>query len=368
MTYQNQAPAQAYFPNAVAIESGTGFSHDGRSSVLNQLPDPPQNEYVSGPSMPAPAAEAMPQQMQSQGFFGPNDFGLAHVHSSPQKDLRLTQSFDPKSSFELDSKLWEMAQAISHSIFVPAVIRSTQLADHSCDVYLLLLKARSLGLSATQAFTDLYILSSPKSGEAKIGIYVKTKAAICMPYGEWDVEILPDGNARAFGFRYSSNQRKEVIYTLAEAAARNTVGVDGNGQIVGVGKWSDKLTDMMKARALGRLLDALFPDVISGLVTLEDFNEDAFEETLEQKELALKEIAPAALSPSPKSPAEPPKPSREPFDLAAAVSETRLGKRTPKASPAPTPAAETAQSTEPPREASRDTMPNPFSLSPVEMN
>lgn len=363
--------SQPFFPGAVPLESPEqGFSHDGRTLVETPAPAPMASDMMP-PATPAPmpgapmmgaaplgtgtmlppAPAPFPEQPAFAPMMGqvPNMFAEAPLAPLPpippastttpetlvspqldapiaKKELHINQGLPAAASFELNPELMELAKFLSTSVFVPAAIRTTPMVDHTCDVYFLLLKARQMGLSAADAFSDLYVLASPKTGEAKIGVYVKTKAALCAPYGMWDVEITPTGDARAYGLRYSSRQRKEAFFTLKEAAARNLITLDKNGQFVGVGKWADKLNDMLLTRALGRLLDALFPDVIRNLVSLDTFNEEDYERALAQSEHEHEEQTAAGQQVETGADIS----TKAEFDLAGAVAKTRRGKRQSK--------------------------------------
>lgn len=335
-----QMPA-AMFPGSIPMEPNSGFSHDGR-----MIAQPMPMAVVPNMQPPAP----MPQDAPWQGAVQVNQAqpmplpsmapALEPADGQIQQRVKLNHAIKADQTFELDEKLWAFAKCISSSVFVPACIRSTQVNDHTGDVYLLMLRARSLGLSATQAFSDLYVITQ-KTGDAKIGMYVKTKAAICAAYGEWSVDMLPDGSAIAKGKRYSNGQVKEVVYSVDTAAARGMVSINNQGRLVGVGKWADKLEDMMRTRALGRLLDTLFPDVISGVVSMDELNDDDYERSLRQS----LEPSPVAAQTIPQDApsqqvqvaedkvAENASASDGDISLAAAVSKTRRNKRSTKVTP-----------------------------------
>lgn len=336
-------PAQmptAMFPGSIPMEPNSGFSHDGRMLAQPMMNAAPNTQPLA----------PMPQDMPWQGAVQVNQAqpmplpptapALEPMDGQIQQRIKLNHAIKAEQTFELDEKLWTLAKSISSSVFIPACIRSTQVSDHTGDVYLLMLRARSLGLSAPQAFSDLFVITQ-KTGDAKIGMYVKTKAAICAAYGEWSIDILPDGSAVAKGKRYSNGQVKEVVYSVNTALARGMVSIDKQGRLIGVGKWADKLEDMMRTRALGRLLDALFPDVISGVVSMDELNDDDYERSLRQ---SLEPLPTAAQTtqqdvPSPQVQVAEDKAAESvsapdgDISLAAAVSKTRRAKRSTKATP-----------------------------------
>lgn len=337
-------PAQmptAMFPGSIPMEPNSGFSHDGRMLA--------QPMMSTTPNMQPPAP--MPQDMPWQGAVQVNQAqpmplpptapALEPMDSQIQQRIKLNHAIKADQTFELDEKLWALAKSISSSVFVPACIRSTQVSDHTGDVYLLMLRARSLGLSAAQAFSELFVITNQKTGDAKIGMYVRTKAAICAAYGEWSVDILPDGSAVAKGKRYSNGQVKEVVYSVNTALARGMVSIDKQGRLIGVGKWADKLEDMMRTRALGRLLDALFPDVISGVVSMDELNDDDYERSLRQSleplptaaQTAQQDVSSPQVQVAEDKAAESVSAPDGDISLAAAVSKTRRAKRSTKTTP-----------------------------------
>ena len=178
-----------------------------------------------------------------------------------------------------------LAHDLSFSGFVPACIRSTATVDHTADVFIVLAKAQSLGLSFAEAFSAIYILPS-KSGDLRMGMYVRTKEGLCKPYGRWTVDVNPStGDTMAKGMRYETGEERSIVYSAYEAAQRGVLGHDKNGQIIGIGNWAGKWMDMMRARATGRLLDALFPDIIGGFITKEELDDEAYYQELHQRKV-----------------------------------------------------------------------------------
>ena len=175
--------------------------------------------------------------------------------------------------------LWDLAEQLKDSHFVPSCIRTK-----TADVFLVLAKAQTLGLSFVDAFSSIYVLPNSKTGDCKMGLYVKTKEGVCKPYGKWTVKVDPNtGDTEARGTRHDTNEEQVVIYSAYEACMRGTLKVDGPGRIVGLGNWAGKWMDMMRARAKGRLLDALFPDIVGGYVTLEEFDDETYYQELQRR-------------------------------------------------------------------------------------
>lgn len=175
--------------------------------------------------------------------------------------------------------LWELAEQLKASHFVPSCMR-----QNAADIFLVLAKAQTLGLSFVDAFSSIYVLPNSKTGDFKMGLYVKTKEGVCKPYGKWTVKVDPNtGDTEARGTRYDTNEEQVVIYSAYEACMRGVLKVERPGRIVGLGNWAGKWMDMMRARAKGRLLDALFPDIVGGYVSLEEFDDETYFQELQRR-------------------------------------------------------------------------------------
>lgn len=176
----------------------------------------------------------------------------------------------------------EFAKFLSTSQFIPADIRSTPSVDRSADVFLLLALGTSKGMSIGDCLANIFVLPGKTS---RIGLYVRAKEGLCTKYGVWDVTIdTVNAVATATGTRYDNGVTKVATYTGNDARLRGLMefqpdaGWFGCAKGMGAG-WSDKWPDMLKVRAIGRLLDALFPDVIGGFVSREEMeDEQAFME------------------------------------------------------------------------------------------
>ena len=180
---------------------------------------------------------------------------------------------------ETREELWHLADQLKDSHFVPSCIR-TKVAD----VFMVLAKAQTLGLSFVDAFSQIYVLPNTKTGDYKMGLYVKTKEGLCKPYGKRNVRDDPKtADADACGVRYDTNEEQVVIYSAYEACMRGTLKVEGPGRISGVGNWAGKWMDMMRARAKGRLLDALFPEIVGGFASTEEVDDELYFQELQRR-------------------------------------------------------------------------------------
>ena len=178
------------------------------------------------------------------------------------------------------------AKYISASPLVPACIRNKPEA-----VYMLLARAVANGISWANMFSTLFVIGD-KNGNVTVGMYVNAKAAMCQSKGQWEVNIdFQTGDATAKGKRYDSGQEISVTYSAYEASLTGKLKRDANGAILGNGVWGAHWPDMMKKRALGRLLDALFPDVVGGFVSKEDYDDHLYAEQLQAEQAEQSEAA-----------------------------------------------------------------------------
>ena len=269
---------QINFPNAVVpLEALTSFNHDGLV--------PPQSSAA-----PMTQPSSTPVEMQPP---------LTEQPVQPQQQPPVLAA-QPQDSYVIDERVWDTAQRLGKCLLVPAPLRDSVSDDRTAERYLLLMKAKSIGIAMPDAFTELFVLYSPNKGEAKIGMYVRTKAALCAKAGKWTVNVdLVTGDAVATGYRFSDQHRIEVRYTAYEASLRGMLTRDANGNVAGCSMWRDKWPDMMRTRALGRLLDALFPEIICNVDSKEDFDDMEYAEQLQTQAKApqtAEKTAPASVA------------------------------------------------------------------------
>ncbi len=266
---------QFNLPNAVLpLEPLNSFNHDGLA-VPQQVTAPAPAPLLQPTS--APVAE---QLMQAQA---PAQLQVSPPSQQPQQSAQQAPLQAPveavtapqaQDSYAIDEQIWDTAERLGHCLLVPAALRDSANGSRTAERYLLLVKAKSIGIALPDAFTELFVLYAPNKGEAKIGMFVRTKAALCVKAGKWTVDIDPvTCDAVAIGTRYSDQHRIEVRYTVYEASLRGVLGRDADGNIFGRGPWADKWPAMMRTRALGRLLDELFPDLICNVASKEEFDD-----------------------------------------------------------------------------------------------
>ena len=164
----------------------------------------------------------------------------------------------------------ELAKFLSKSTLVSAEIRSTEIADHSADVFMVIALGASLGMTPAQSLTNITVTRGRPT------MYVSAKAGLCAKYGTFDTKLE---NVNGIWVATATGKRKgrtmSVQYTSEDAMLQGLMKFDANSNSwVGVkGAWIGSYPVMLQKRALGRLLDALFADVVGGFSDKESAEE-----------------------------------------------------------------------------------------------
>lgn len=170
----------------------------------------------------------------------------------------------------------ELAKFLSKSTLVSAEIRSTEIADHSADVFMVIALGASLGMTPAQSLTNITVTRGRPT------MYVSAKAGLCAKYGTFDTKLE---NVNGIWVATATGKRKgrtmSVQYTSEDAMLQGLMKFDANSNSwVGVkGAWTGSYPVMLQKRALGRLLDRLFADVVGGFA-----DKESSEEILENAE------------------------------------------------------------------------------------
>ena len=164
----------------------------------------------------------------------------------------------------------ELAKFLSKSSLVSAEIRSTEIADHSADVFMVIALGASLGMTPAQSLTNITVTRGRPT------MYVSAKAGLCAKYGTFDTKLE---NVNGIWIATATGKRKgrtmSVQYTSEDAMLQGLMKFDANSNSwIGVkGAWTGSYPVMLQKRALGRLLDALFADVVGGFADKESTEE-----------------------------------------------------------------------------------------------
>lgn len=173
----------------------------------------------------------------------------------------------------------ELAKFLSKSTLVSAEIRSTEIADHSADVFMVIALGASLGMTPAQSLTNITVTRGRPT------MYVSAKAGLCAKYGTFDTKLE---NVNGIWVATATGKRKgrtmSVQYTSEDAMLQGLMKFDANSNSwIGVkGAWTGSYPVMLQKRALGRLLDRLFADVVGGFAdkeSTEEITENAEPET-----------------------------------------------------------------------------------------
>ena len=173
----------------------------------------------------------------------------------------------------------ELAKFLSKSTLVSAEIRSTEIADHSADVFMVIALGASLGMTPAQSLTNITVTRGRPT------MYVSAKAGLCAKYGTFDTKLE---NVNGIWVATATGTRKgrtmSVQYTSEDAMLQGLMKFDANSNSwIGVkGAWTGSYPVMLQKRALGRLLDRLFADVVGGFAdkeSTEEISENAEPET-----------------------------------------------------------------------------------------
>ena len=164
----------------------------------------------------------------------------------------------------------ELAKFLSKSTLVSAEIRSTEIADHSADVFMVIALGASLGMTPAQSLTNITVTRGRPT------MYVSAKAGLCAKYGTFDTKLE---NINGIWVATATGKRKSrtmsVQYTSEDAMLQGLMKFDANSNSwIGIkGAWSGSYPVMLQKRALGRLLDRLFADVVGGFADKESTEE-----------------------------------------------------------------------------------------------
>ena len=144
----------------------------------------------------------------------------------------------------------ELAKFLSKSTLVSAEIRSTEIADHSADVFMVIALGASLGMTPAQSLTNITVTRGRPT------MYVSAKAGLCAKYGTFDTKLE---NVNGIWVATATGKRKgrtmSVQYTSEDAMLQGLMKFDANSNSwVGVkGAWTGSYPVMLQKRALGRL-------------------------------------------------------------------------------------------------------------------
>lgn len=167
----------------------------------------------------------------------------------------------PAALAEADAmnSLWNVARRVSDTEFVPASLRG-----HPEKVFAVILQGRGLGVDAMTSLREISSIDGRPylSVELRIGLARRAGHQITG-------DAYPD-KASVHGKRADTSEELTVTYTLADAVSEGLVTLDAEGKPRARSKndralpWERFTSSMLWSRAVGRLCDRLFPDVLIG--------------------------------------------------------------------------------------------------------
>ena len=271
-------------PNANSIAPAGVITPEAPAAPASALiPDVTTAEPVAPLSIPAPAPmiEDVPP-MSDEDLL---NIGAEIKNNNINSDVFVETLLNSKGENgftklpETIKEAQELAKFLSKSTLVSAEIRSTEIADHSADVFMVIALGASLGMTPAQSLTNITVTRGRPT------MYVSAKAGLCAKYGTFDTKLE---NVNGIWVATASGTRKgrtmSVQYTSEDAMLQGLMKFDANSNSwVGVkGAWTGSYPVMLQKRALGRLLDRLFADVVGGFAdkeSTEEITENAEPET-----------------------------------------------------------------------------------------
>ena len=262
-------------PNANSIAPAGVITPEAPASpALAPIPDVITAEPVAPSSIPAPASmiEDVPP-MSDEDLL---NIGAEIKENNINSDVFVETLLNSKGENgftklpETIKEAQELAKFLSKSTLVSAEIRSTEIADHSADVFMVIALGASLGMTPAQSLTNITVTRGRPT------MYVSAKAGLCAKYGTFDTKLE---NVNGIWVATATGKRKgrtmSVQYTSEDAMLQGLMKFDANSNSwIGVkGAWSGSYPVMLQKRALGRLLDRLFADVVGGFADKESTEE-----------------------------------------------------------------------------------------------
>lgn len=151
---------------------------------------------------------------------------------------------------------WQLAQWLSKSSLIP------KYKDKEADIFLIITSGMELGLPPNASLRGLYCVNG------RVALESKTKAALCISKGAALYFKRTEYNENATTWETMRAGQAEPVrmrYTKAEATAAGLTKKEG--------PWQGYPQRMISHRALGWLCDDVYPDIVLGVATAEDFDE-----------------------------------------------------------------------------------------------
>lgn len=157
---------------------------------------------------------------------------------------------------------WDLANELKNSRFIPPVLRGR--VD---DIFMVIARSGVAGIPWAAAFDSLHTIPN-RNGDLTMSMSVKAKMGVCARYGHFQSRMIFENGkpvGHAWGVRHGTPVQYEARYSFDDASLARRMAFK-DGQYVGLNNvWEHYWPEMLKKRAMGRLLDIMFPDIILGL-------------------------------------------------------------------------------------------------------
>lgn len=238
-------------------------------------------------------------QAQAQKVIDVESTELATINSTPDVHALVPSSLDGAMQF---------AKWLAQSSLLPKAVNK----EH--DIFFIICAGMELGLPPMAALRGLYTVHGRTALESK------TKAALCIQKGAAvyfkRVEFTPDATTWET-LRRGASEPQRMRYTRQEAIdAFLAPGKPSGGGATVAGKegpWRQFTQRMISHRALGWLCDDVYPDIVMGVATAEDFDaNDTYQPISSAAKAGAIDVPPQASHEAPAattgpSPVDPPK-------------------------------------------------------------
>lgn len=233
----------------------------------------PFQQAQQDPNLEVLPAEYQPQQPSTQITINP-------VAPAPVHAVTTVENVANKVEYPvLNEKAWDFCQKISKSTLIPESIRSTETADHTADVYMIMALGNSLGLNFMQSLSGIYTVP----GTARPALYTNTKRALVLKAGGLIDERWDDQANAAIVTITRGSQKYTRTFGVQEAISMGKMFIDPNDGIAkgvrsrsgNASPWAIDYKNMCMLRALSRCCDAAYADVLMGLSSVEELNDYA---------------------------------------------------------------------------------------------
>lgn len=169
---------------------------------------------------------------------------------------------DTDSWVTVVAEVAKLAAHICDTDFVPASFRGNPAAATAAILY-----GREVGLPPMTSLTQIYVQ------KGRPAMYAEAMRALILAAGhEYEVRAATGREATVAGRRRGTTRWQEVVWNLDMARAAGLVKRDS--------AWESYPRAMLVAKATAELARQMFPDVIHGLVALEDIDDTPPPETL----------------------------------------------------------------------------------------